>query len=279
MNLILAYSPNVFGTKITWYSIFILTGAIIAFLFTKHFYKKNEESKLHPTLIDDMFFIVFPAGIIGSRIWFVLSEWAYYSKNLLSILKLWEGGLAIQGGVIGGLIAGIIYYKIKKIKFPLVKLFDVILPNLLIAQSIGRWGNFFNREVYGACVERNKLSLIPSFILNNMNINCPIGYVAQPLFLYESILNFLGFILISIVVRQFFKTKTKLKHGDLAAFYLIWYGLIRLIMEPLRNEQYIMRIFGNISFSVVTSVLFIIVGVSFFIYLRIKKEDKKYVEK
>lgn len=273
MNLIFNYSPYVFGTKLTWYSIFILSGAAIAYYFAKHFYQKDKDSKLYPTLIDDLFIIVFPAGIVGARLWYVISDWSYYSSNWISILKMWEGGLAIQGGVMGGIIAGILYYKFKKVKYPLEKLFDLILPNILIAQAIGRWGNFFNKEVYGACVNRNSLSFIPNFILNNMDV-CGSSLVAQPLFLYESILNTIGFVLISLVLRQFL---TKRKNGDLAAFYLIWYGLIRLLMEPLRNEEYIMRVWGGISLSIATSIFFIIIGVSMFVFFRIRKGEKENV--
>jgi phosphatidylglycerol:prolipoprotein diacylglycerol transferase len=210
--------------------------------------------------------IVFPAGILGARLWFVLSRWDFYGSNLVEILKLWNGGLAIQGGVMGGVIAGVIFHKVKKLKFPLLKLFDIAIPNILIAQSIGRWGNFFNQEVYGACVSRNTLNFIPNFILNNMEV-CDIGEVAQPLFLYESIINFIGFILISIIIRRFVKI---IIDGELTALYLIWYGLVRLIMEPLRNEMYIMRVFGNLSLSITTSVLFIITGVALILYLRLK---------
>lgn len=266
MSLFLAYSSTVFGTSLSWYAVFVLTGAIAAYLFTKHFYKKDPRSKNYPGLIDDLFLIVFPAGILGARLWFVLSRWDFYGSNLVEILKLWNGGLAIQGGVMGGVIAGVIFHKVKKLKFPLLKLFDIAIPNILIAQSIGRWGNFFNQEVYGACVSRNTLNFIPNFILNNMEV-CGIGEVAQPLFLYESIINFIGFILISIIIRRFVKI---IIDGELTALYLIWYGLVRLIMEPLRNEMYIMRVFGNLSLSITTSVLFIITGVALILYLRLK---------
>ena len=137
--------------------------------------------------------LYFPLELLALGLWYVISDWSYYSSNWISILKMWEGGLAIQGGVMGGIIAGILYYKFKKVKYPLEKLFDLILPNILIAQAIGRWGNFFNKEVYGACVNRNSLSFIPNFILNNMDV-CGSSLVAQPLFLYESILNTIGFV-------------------------------------------------------------------------------------
>ena len=266
----LNYSPYIFSTPIKWYAFFVLSGALLAYYFAKKHYKNEEESKNNPTLIDDLFIIVFPAGLIGARIWYVLSE--LDTMSFLDIFKIWEGGLAIQGGVMGGILAGVLYHKIKKVKFPLLKLFDVIIPNILIAQAIGRWGNFFNQEVYGSCTSPSSLSFIPSFILNNMNVSsCPTNMVAQPLFFYEFLLTSIGFFVISIMLRKFWK---KRKLGDLASLYLIYYGVIRLILEPFRNDVFIMRIFNTIPLSIATSILFIVLGVFMLIFFRIKKNKR-----
>ena len=257
----LAYSSTVFDTNISWYSVIVLTGAIVAYLFCKYFYKKDELYKTHPDLIDTLFLIAFPCGLLGARIWYIFSELDYYLADPIRMIKVWEGGLAIQGGVLGGILAGYLVLKYKKIEFNFRRLVDIIVPNILIAQSIGRWGNFMNQEVYGACIEKSKVSWIPNFILNNMNggrIYCFDGEVATPLFLYESLLTLFGFVLISIVIRKFY---TKKVDGELGAMYLIYYGLVRIIMEPMREEEYIMRIFGNVSFSILTSALFIIGGI------------------
>lgn len=273
----LVYSSEVFNTGISWYSVIVLTGAIVAYIFCKYFYKKDEASKKYPDLIDTLFLIAFPCGLIGARIWYVLSELEYYMADPIRIIKVWEGGLAIQGGVLGGILAGYIVLKVKKIDVSFRRMVDIIVPNILIAQSIGRWGNFMNQEVYGDCISRNSVSWIPDFILDNMNdgrIYCMPGEVATPLFLYESLLTFAGFILISIIIRKFY---TKRVDGELGAFYLIYYGLVRIIMEPLRNETYIMKIFGDVSFSVLTSALFIIAGVGIVAFLEINR--KKLINK
>jgi prolipoprotein diacylglyceryltransferase len=126
--------------------------------------------------------------------------------------------------------------------------------------------------VYGECIERASVSWIPDFILDNMNggrIYCRTGYVATPLFLYEGLLTLLGFIVISLVIRKLF---TKKVDGELGAMYLIYYGLVRIIMEPLREETYIMRIFGNVSQSMLMSALFIAAGVGVIIYLEINRK-------
>jgi phosphatidylglycerol:prolipoprotein diacylglycerol transferase len=268
----LAYSPYVFGTNITWYSVIVLTGAIVAYLISKYFYSKDELSKEHPDLMETLFLIAFPCGLIGARIWYIVSELDYYLADPISMLKVWEGGLAIQGGVLGGILAGYLVLKFKGLSGKFRRLVDFIVPNILIAQSIGRWGNFFNQEVYGECIERASVSWIPDFILDNMNggrIYCRTGYVATPLFLYEGLLTLLGFIIISIVVRKLF---TKKVDGELGAMYLIYYGLVRIIMEPLREETYIMRIFGNLSQSVLMSALFIVAGIGVIVYLEINRK-------
>ena len=271
MNL-LAYSSTVFNTNISWYSVIVLTGAIVAYLFCKYFYKKDKLHETHPDLIDTLFLIAFPCGLIGARIWYVFSELEYYLQDPIRIIKVWEGGLAIQGGVIGGILAGYIVLKVKGLSHQFRRLVDIIVPNILIAQSIGRWGNFMNQEVYGECISKSSVSWIPNFILNNMNggrIYCFEGEVATPLFLYESLLTLLGFVLISIVVRKFYSKKVD---GELGAMYLIYYGLVRIIMEPLREEEYIMRIFGNISFSILTSALFIVIGIAIIVLLEIYRK-------
>lgn len=284
----LEISPYVFGTSLTWYSVFVLMGALVTYMISDFLYKRNAESKKCPDLILNTFLVAFPSGLLGARIWYVLSEWDYYFDNPIEILKVWEGGLAIQGGVMLGAAVGIWYaiHKMRKhgVMMKITKLMDMVIPNILIAQVIGRWGNFFNREVYGACVDGEKLDFLPSFIKNYMRggfvsdqyIACPVNKYAQPLFLYEGLLNLLGFILISIVLRKFF---TKRVDGTLTALYLIWYGTIRACLEGLRNEMFIMR-WGNVSQSVVTSIAFVIIGVGLLIYFYVRdfKNKKAIVE-
>lgn len=268
----LVYSSTVFNTNISWYSVIVLTGAIIAYLFCKYFYKKQAFSKKYPDLIDTLFLIAFPCGLLGARIWYIFSEMEYYLTDPIRMLKVWEGGLAIQGGVLGGILAGYITLKVKKIEIPFRTMADLIVPNILIAQSIGRWGNFFNQEVYGECITKDSVSWIPDFILNNMNggrIYCFSDEVATPLFLYESLLTLGGFLFISIILRKLY---TKRVDGELGALYLIYYGLVRIIMEPMREEEYIMRIFGNVSQSVLMSALFIIAGIVIIAYLEINRK-------
>lgn len=273
----LAYSEEIFNTGITWYSVIVLTGAIVAYLVSKAFYKKTELFKKEPDLLETLFLICFPCGLIGARIWYIFSDLDYYLADPISMLKIWEGGIGIQGGVIGGILSGYIVLKVKKLDQYFIELTDVVVPNILIAQSIGRWGNFMNQEVYGECISKKSVSWIPDFVLNNMNggkIYCRTGYVATPLFLYESLLTLSGFILISIVLRRFYTKRTK---GELGCMYLIYYGIVRIIMEPMRNETYIMRIL-NISMSVFMSAAFIVIGTGLLITLKVLQYRKKKEE-
>lgn len=272
----LEISPYVFGESgLTWYSIFVLSGALLTLIISNFLYKRDPESKKCPDLVFNTFLVGFPMGLVGARIWFVLSELEWYLANPLEILMIWEGGLAIQGGVVLGAACGIWYasHSLKKhgMSLKITTLMDMIIPNILIAQVLGRWGNFFNREVYGACVD-NQYALthwwmLPDWLVENMKggfsggiyVACSSSQYAQPLFLYEGILNFIGFILITVVLRKYF---TKRVDGTLSAAYLIWYGVIRLCLEGYRNERFIMR-WGVFSQSEITSIAYIILGVLF----------------
>lgn len=280
-------SPYVFNTSLTWYSVFILMGALLTYFISNFLYKKEEESKKCPDLVFDTFLIAFPMGLVGARIWYVLSDWEYYSSDPISILRVWEGGLAIQGGVILGIVCGVTYaiHKMRKhgMNMSITRLMDLIIPNILIAQVIGRWGNFFNREVYGACTSKESLWFLPSFILDQMEgegfyfsnyakgpIACAVGEYAQPLFLYEGLLNLIGFILITVILRKYFNKRID---GTLSALYLVWYGVVRACLEGLRNESFIMR-WGNVSQSLVTSIAFVFAGIAMIALLYVNKYKK-----
>ena len=268
-NTILKLSPYIveFGSiRIYWYAVAILTGAVIAYYLSRYFAQKDG---LSGEVIENIFFVAFPTGLIGTRIWFVLSNLETMNPWYRAFF-IWEGGLAIQGGIIFGGLAT--YYFITKMqkKISFLKALDYITPNILIAQAIGRWGNFFNQEVYGACVPRTQLSFLPNFILDQMagggGILCASTQVAQPLFLYESILNTIGFVLITFVLRYYWKKRPV---GVLGALYFVYYGIVRALLEPLRNPIFIMEI-GGVPTSLVTAVLFTLFGIGLIGYLYLK---------
>jgi phosphatidylglycerol---prolipoprotein diacylglyceryl transferase len=261
-----------FGTiRVYWYAVLILSGAVLAYYISRYFAMKDG---VKGETIENIFFVAFPSGLIGTRIWYVLSNLDQMNPWYRAFF-LWEGGLAIQGGIIFGGIAT--YYFITRIqkKVSFLKALDYILPNVLIAQAIGRWGNFFNQEVYGACVPRTQLSFLPDFILDQMagggGIACAVTQVAQPLFLYEGLLNLAGFILISLVLRKYW---TKRPVGVLGSLYFIHYGIVRAVLEPLRNPIFIMEI-ASIPTSLVTAIGFVIFGALLIGYLYYKPSKTK----
>lgn len=248
---------------IYWYAFFILMGAVVTYYVSQYFIKKDGHDH---NILENTFFIAFPAGILGSRIWYVLSSLDEYRGNWSEVFNFRSGGLAIQGGVLFGFLAGYLYIKFAHPKLSKRYVMDSVIPNILIAQAIGRWGNFFNQEVYGACLPTSKFWFLPKFIINQMSEGiCVAGQTAMPLFLYESLLNTLGFIIITFVLRKFWKSRHK---GDLAALYFIFYGVVRAILEPLRESEYIMKILG-IRTSVAMSIGFIILGITFMILTRL----------
>ncbi len=273
--------------SIMWYAVFILTGAVLAYTTSQYFMKKAGHSS---EILENAFFLLFPAGIVGAKIWSSFSYLGDYISSgmsfpeiLLRFIAIWEPGLAIQGGVMAGVAVGVWYFH--KFHPQIRKLFviDIVVPNILIAQAIGRWGNFFNQEVYGQCVEPSQLSFLPQFIVNQMTdtgatsftehgnrIECnTTGLAAQPLFLYEMLLNTLGFFLITFVLRKYWK-KGRVE-GDLGMLYFVWYGMVRAILEPLRQAAFILLFPGtNIPQSIVTSVAFVLAGVGMMVANRIR---------
>lgn len=278
--------------EIRWYAICILAGAILALLRCRYELKRKG---LPADYYDNFFLSVIPISLVGARIWYIISSPDEFD-SFLEMLgwvdgKIQISGLAVQGGVLFGVIWGCIYFtKIKK-RYPLPLHIDLIVPSIFIGQIFGRWGNFFNGEVFGKMVSRKSLWWIPSFIINNAttgNVSTmgglahagnQFGYdqVNIPLFYVEGVLNLLGFILIGYVLWRFWKKFRK--PYDMGCLYFIWYGIVRLILEPYRVSVYIMErpIFGmNVRTSIFMSIVYIILGVAGMILTRIFNKDKNY---
>ncbi len=200
--------------QVYWYAVCIAVGFTLAF-----FYATGRSEKFgvkSDDLLDLLFFAV-PLGILGARIYYVLFELDLYRDNPISILYIWEGGLAIYGGLIGGLLTALIFCKVKKIPVP--ALFDITAVPFLIAQGIGRWGNFFNAEAYG----------VETALPWRMVINDTI--VAHPTFLYESVWCLLGALLLHLY------SKHRKFDGEVFLLYVAWYSLERSVVEMLRTDS------------------------------------------
>jgi phosphatidylglycerol:prolipoprotein diacylglycerol transferase len=227
---------------VAFYAIFILGGALLAYTLTEREFIKLGKKK---GFIEDIFIVAFPAGILGARLWYVWGQWEleFASQPFWKIFAVWEGGLAIMGGALGGALAGILYVYLKRKDVPIIKTLDFAVPTILVAQAIGRWGNFFNQEVYGDPANIEAWMWLPTFIREQMTIN---GSFRVPLFFIESMINLSGYVVIRFGIGVGLNRYRK--QGDLALMYLVWYGLTRGIMEPLRNPIYNMGNTGDWSF-------------------------------
>ncbi len=247
---------NIGPISITWYSICILLGIILAGVII------NKEAKLNniPTrFVTNLIFWCVIFGILGARIYYVLFNLDYYTLYPVEIIKIWNGGLAIHGGIIAGLITLIVYCK--KYGVNVLKMLDIVAPSVILAQAIGRWGNFFNKEAHGGVVSRLFLERLhlPKFIINGMHIG---GNYYHPTFLYESILCLIGFFVL-IGIRGLKNTKL----GNTTAMYLIWYGVIRFFIESMRTDSLML---GSLKMAQIFSIFMITAGIIMFIITKIK---------
>lgn len=250
--------------KIYFYSLCIVIGMIFgSFLVIK-------EAKKNGINSDTMINIIFGTlicGIVGARVYYVLFNLDYYSNHFVEIFEVWNGGLAIHGGIIAGILY-ICYYvkRYKDSKLSFLKLLDICAPGVVVGQILGRWGNFFNQEAYGPIVSREFLKSIhlPNFIIDGMYIE---GEYHHPTFFYESIWNILGLILIIL-----YRKRKNLKVGEITGLYLIWYSTGRFFIEALRQDS---LMFYNIKIAQVVSIIMFLIGM----VLVIKGlffSDKKY---
>ena len=246
--------------QIYWYSIFILLGLLVGLAVI---YKEIKKQNINTDFFTNLAFYSIIIGIISARLYYVLFNLDYYSQNVLEIFEIWNGGLAIHGGLIGGGLFALFYCH--KYKVNVYRIFDICVVGLILAQAIGRWGNFFNQEAYGMLTTKETLlSLhIPEFIINGMFIN---GEYYHPAFLYESIWNLLGFIVL-IIIRKVFKY---LKTGQLTGVYLVWYSVGRIFIEGMRTDSLIL---GGIKVAQLVSIILIIAGI---ILIIIRKKGSRF---
>jgi phosphatidylglycerol---prolipoprotein diacylglyceryl transferase len=239
---------------VRFYALFILAGACLAFLLSN--YRARKAGYGH-NFFDTVFIIAFPMGIVGARIWYVIASWSaeflpvYQNQGFWAgfgnMFAVWNGGLAIQGGVILGVISGVLVVRFRRKGVSILQAMDFAVPTIFVAQMFGRWGNFFNQEVFGHAVSPDAWNFLPSFITNNMQngdssmlsgVKLPNGSIAAPLFLVEGVVNILFYFILTQGIPAI--ERRKYVNGDQAFGYFIAYGIIRAILEPLRNPSFIM---------------------------------------
>lgn len=250
---------------VSWYGVIIGTGFLIALVMATQLCESRGLNRDFPY---DLILWVFPLSLVGARIYYVLCSLDEFS-NFWEMCAIWNGGMAIYGGIIGGLIGLVICCLIHK--KDIVATMDVVAPCLIFAQAIGRWGNFVNQEVYGFEVTNKALQWFPICVHITKN-GMDSWHLAT--FFYESFLNVLGCIGLVILLR-----KVKLK-GIVASSYLIFYGIVRFFLEGLRVEGYILFIPGtHFPVSQAVSLAIIVIGVAWLCYILIKNGRKIKNEK
>ena len=249
---------------IYWYSFLIFLSILIGLLIIK---KEIKKTKLNEDFMFDLIFYLIPVCIIGARLYYVIFNFDVFKNNLFDIFKIWEGGLAIYGVVISGILF-IIYY-CKKKKQSILLTLDVLAPCLILGQAIGRWGNFFNREAHGAVTTLKYLQSInlPQFIIDGMYIN---GNYYIPTFLYESIWCLIGFIIL-IILKNKLKYK---KEGIIMCSYFIFYSIGRFFIEGLRTDS--LYLF-NIRVSQLVSIILFIIGIIGIVFINKKGDSNERI--
>lgn len=239
---------------IRWYGICIMTGVVLAVWLAM---KEAPRKKINPDHVSDFILWAFPIALIGARLYYVAFAW----DEVDNIFAIWEGGIAIYGGLIAGALVMLVFSRYHFIN--LLDFMDIAVPGVMLAQSLGRWGNFFNQEAYGKIVDQ--LNYLPAFIRNQMYID---GHYRVPTFLYESLWNLLGFSLLMAV-----RHRGWLKRGEPTAFYLVWYGCGRFVIEGLRTDSLML---SGLRVSQWLSVLILALGLGLFIWIRKNKTQPAY---
>lgn len=294
---ILAIDPTAFqigSLPVRWYGIILGTAALVGLLLAV---REGKRFGIKPDFFMDLLLFGAPSAIIAARIYYVAFKWDDYKGNLLEIFKIWNGGIAIYGAIIGAFICGFIYARYKGYSF--LRIVDICVPSLLVGQMIGRWGNFMNQEAYGSPVSEEFLRHtlhIPNFIVDQMFIvdnAVTAGAFRHPAFLYESLWSLVGIVILVVLRRRSF-----LKTGELMATYFIWYSIGRFFIEALRidslafmgpnwlaslmdalwspmllifeGQGYLDPAYGNIRISQLLALLLIVAAIIFIVVRRVK---------
>ncbi len=256
---------TVFGVPVYFYGVFIVLGVIIGMALGIREAKRTGQN---PEDYMDLLFYVLILAIIVSRLFYVAFRWDNYKNDLLSILNFREGGLSIYGVVIGGFIAAFLYTRKKKLNF--LQITDTLVPSLILGQALGRWGNFFNREVFGFYTDNlfamrylvDQVYDIPASVAEHIvNVNGASYIQVHPTFLYESAWNLLLFFFL------FYWQRKKKRHGEVSLLYFAGYGFARFFIEGIRTDR--LYLWGtNIAVAQILAVISVVGGLFAFIWLR-----------
>lgn len=244
--------------SIHWYGIFIGTGLLLGL-----YISTNEAVKrgLQKEVFSDLILWALPIALIFARIYYVIFNWSYYSQHPEEIIAIWRGGIAIHGALIGAIITTVVFDK--KRNFSFWKLADIAAPSIILGQAIGRWGNFMNQEAHGGPVSREFLESLhlPDFIINQMYIK---GSYYHPTFLYESLWNLIGFLVLLVLQR------INLKRGEVFLTYVIWYSIGRFFIEGMRTDSLMLT--DSLRMAQVLSIVLVVTCTILILYRRTRKD-------
>ncbi|ENH98440.1 prolipoprotein diacylglyceryl transferase [Gracilibacillus halophilus YIM-C55.5] len=245
--------------SIYWYGIIIAIGAFLGLWLAT---READRLGLKKDYIMDLVLIAIPIAILCARLYYVVFEWDRYAGEVWwKVFAVWEGGIAIHGALIGAVITAILYTRFRKLSF--WQIADIAAPSIILGQAVGRWGNFMNQEAHGGPMSQamydNFHQYLPDFIMNQM---CIEGTMYYPTFLYESVWNIAGFILLLILRRY------SLRRGELFLTYVIWYSFGRFFIEGMRTDS--LYLFGEIRTAQAISVVLIIGAIIIWVYRRKK---------
>lgn len=266
---------SIFGLDIAWYGILIALGVLAGYCLAACIAVKTNQKK---ELYLDFLIYALIVSVIGARVYYVIFSWDQYKDNLLQIFNIRNGGLAIYGGVIGAVVTAIVFTKRRKYSFWL--LVDTAIPGLALGQAIGRWGNFFNQEVFGGYSDglfamrlnvKTAAYTTPELMEHVISLN-GVDYIqVQPTFLYESV-----WCLILVVIMVILWKHRKFG-GEIFCTYFIGYGIERFIVEGIRTDQ--LMLWGTqIPVSQALSLVFIISGIVLMYYLYRRDKRLKRIE-
>ncbi len=247
---------------IYWYGVIIGIGVFLGYMLASREAIKRGMPK--ETFADLLLFAI-PIAIISARIYYVIFRWDQFADDPIRVFYIWEGGIAIHGALIGGVLTA--YFFAKKRNLSFWQLADVAAPSILLGQAIGRWGNFMNQEVYGGPVTREFLEglFLPEFIINQMYID---GTYYHPTFLYESLWSLIGVVLL-LWLRRF-----NLRQGEIFFTYVIWYSVGRFFIEGIRLDY--LLIGGVLKTAQVISIVLVVGAVILWIYRRKQPHTPRY---
>lgn len=258
---------DIFGLSIQWYSLLIIIGIVIGIFLAL---REEKRLKLPKDTIVNFALLAIPMGVIGARLYYVIFTWSRYADDFWEIFRIWNGGLAIYGGILGAILAALIIVRVSRGKVPFWSLLDACVPSLVIAQSIGRWGNYANMEAYGDRITNAAAQFFP------IGVEIPIvtgtgvhWYWHMATFFYESM-----WCLVIFIVLMAYRKRMK-KPGDMLWWYVLLYGAGRTVIEGLRTDSLMINVAAaQVRVSQVLSALACVAVIVMF-FLRVRKARKK----